>query len=93
MFHQSLTGHDPWAFFAADDDFASEGAFALGTLVGNDFFVVVTLTGALSVTSCHDSPFFHRAGCSKHCAERAPPEFQKPCTQNYYFASSKDPVQ
>jgi hypothetical protein len=61
MPHQRLAGHDPRTFFAANDHFASKGALALGVLMGDDFFVIVPLAGALSFANCHGSVSLHKA--------------------------------
>src|SRR5258708_33458919 len=66
ILHHCLTTYDPRTILPADDDLARERAIAFSALMGNDFFVVVALPGALSVTSCHSSPSLRMAGCSKH---------------------------
>jgi hypothetical protein len=59
MLHQCLTGHDPRTVLSADDDLAGKRAIAFSALMRNDFLIVVTLSGALSVASWHGSPSFH----------------------------------
>src|SRR5919109_895160 len=60
MLHQRLARHDPRQIFATDDDLASKRPLALGELVRDDFFVVLTLARTFSITSCHRSSSFFK---------------------------------